>query len=329
MEEVLTSPSDGGNHKMSTRERLSAVYSLLEAHNSIQGDHVQDHISASTFWSKVHSHVQDETDAWLRAALLGRQAITACSPFCKTSDQVNFIAGLADQTSDMETYVSAAVFGAMRQLLKVKPGLVMPRIQGTANAFMGHLRQSENLLEERKQHEELLHILIDFLIANGKYAEAESICIEFMEGDAIGIRAVAMEGLLSLVSSTDHLLQLRILDTAWKLMMEEPTVEGRLAGVRLFRVVTTQHAQVMWNGMLVLEKAIHGCILVAHDRSAVVRREVALSFRYLSASAKETYFAQLVMKTPLDEFKMRHNRSWDLAGNGVLLTLLEDSDPEV
>ncbi|OQR88075.1 hypothetical protein ACHHYP_07661 [Achlya hypogyna] len=299
----------------STRGRLNSVHALLEEKNMTTDE------AGESFWTKLQAHVLEEPDAWLRAALLGRQALATCSPLCLSTAQVSFFNGQTDpskQPSDMgidRIYVSAAVFGALRQLLAVKPGLVQSQI--AVQAFMVHLRQSINLLDERKQREEVFRILKDFLILHNHDAQAEATCMEFLQEDGAGIQATAVDGLLA-IAARGHVLPVALVQIAWMLMLKAPAVDMRAAATRLFSTVALQH------GAATADTLVHGLSLLASDRAVAVRCEAARAFRQAPAA----WVPQLLTKTQLDEHAMEGKR-WLLVCNGVLLSLLEDAAQEV
>ncbi|KDO32981.1 hypothetical protein SPRG_02672 [Saprolegnia parasitica CBS 223.65] len=308
----MAAPYDPTLDVTPTRGRLNSVHALLEETNLAMGDaHVDD-----AFWTKLQAHILDESDAGLRATLVGRQALAACSPLCASTAQVGFVCSIADSfEGPNRLVVLSAVFRAQRLFLAVKPGLLATHFE--VDGFLTNLRQSKNLFDDRQWREELMVLIIKYLIEHGRLVDAAAICAEFLEEDGAGIQAIAIDGLLDLASRKQQ-LPISLIQAAWNLMLHAPTKDGRVDGVRLFRTVTLQHGRPQ------MERLLHGLSLAAADRAECVRIEAALSFRFVSVDS----VPQLLAKAQLDEHNMEGQR-WQLVCNGVLLSLLEDVSQEV
>ncbi|EQC36925.1 hypothetical protein SDRG_05752 [Saprolegnia diclina VS20] len=308
----MAAPYDPTLDVTPTRGRLNSVHALLEETNLAMGDALVD----DAFWTKLQAHILDESDAGLRATLVGRQALAACSPLCASTAQVGFVCSIGDSfEGPNRLVVLSAVFRAQRLFLAVKPGLLATHFE--VDGFLTNLRQSKNLFDDRQWREELMVLIVKYLIEHGRLVDAVAICAEFLDEDGAGIQAIAIDGLLDLASRKQQ-LPISLVQTAWNLMLHAPTKDGRVDGVRLFRTVTLQHGRTQ------MERLLHGLSLAAADRAESVRVEAALSFRFVSTE----YVPQLLAKAQLDEHNMEGQR-WQLVCNGVLLSLLEDVSQEV
>ncbi|KAF0687352.1 Aste57867_20875 [Aphanomyces stellatus] len=309
-----------------SRSRLNSVYALvdeLSLRPNEGGDASMASDHAMSLWEKLQSNGLNDTDAWLCGALMKRLALAACSPSCKSSDHIHIIGKLSEakQSNEIDrVYIASAQCGALRQLHCVKPSVVRPHVN-TAQ-FIPVVRQSANLMDERKQREEVLKICRDVLIAADNVAEAEAICIEFLleHDDAAGLRAIAIDGLLTL-ASRGHTLPATLLVQLGPLLTAH-SADARVAALRLFRVVVAQHAA---QPRVVLD-ALPMLCLGAMDRSAAVRREIAHAFRFFHPLPAPV-LAQLLLKTPLDDGAS--HVPTEMLQTGVLLSLLEDQAVDV
>ncbi|RHY55310.1 hypothetical protein DYB30_007430 [Aphanomyces astaci] len=304
-----------------SRSRLNSVHALVDEIRVRTGDETSDHVSS--LWEKLQSHGLNDTDAWLCGALMQRLALAACAPNCKSSGHIEIIGKISQEKQSVEVdrvHIISAQCGALRLLHAVKPMVVRPHVNPAQ--FIPVVRQSMNLMDERKQREEVLKICRDVLIASDLQAEAQAICLEFLHDETPGIRLIAIDGLLALATSSRHTELPRSLVASVASILFDATSSGsptsRVAALRLLRVVALQHKDA---------SVLSSFYMHAMDRSHVVRREVALSLRHFHDVASPNAIAQWLLKTPLDDGQP--HVPTELVATGVLLSLLEDQHDEV
>ncbi|RHY96078.1 hypothetical protein DYB37_004493 [Aphanomyces astaci] len=304
-----------------SRSRLNSVHALVDEIRVRTGDETSDHVSS--LWEKLQSHGLNDTDAWLCGALMQRLALAACAPNCKSSGHIEIIGKISQEKQSVEVdrvHIISAQCGALRLLHAVKPMVVRPHVNPAQ--FIPVVRQSMNLMDERKQREEVLKICRDVLIASDLQAEAQAICLEFLHDETPGIRLIAIEGLLALATSSRHTELPRSLVASVASILFDATSSSsptsRVAALRLLRVVALQHKDA---------SVLSSFYMHAMDRSHIVRQEVALSLRHFHDVASPNAIAQWLLKTPLDDGQP--HVPTELVATGVLLSLLEDQHDEV
>ncbi|ETW09278.1 hypothetical protein, variant [Aphanomyces invadans] len=300
-----------------SRSRLNSVHALVDEIRL--GEEASDH--ATSLWEKLESHGLNDTDAWLCGALMQRLALAACAPTCNSSGHTEIIGKISQAKQSVEAervHIISAQCSALRLLHAVKPMMVRPHV--SIAPYMSVVRQSTNVMDERNQREEILKICRDVLISSNLRADVETICIEFLHDESTGIRSIAIDGLLSLASSS-RVLPRSLIASATSLLGDATSfrsASSRVAALRLLRVVALQHRDA---------SVLPSFYAHAMDRSPLVRREVALSLRYFHTVASASQLGQWLLKTPLEDGQP--HVSTELLATGVLLSLLEDQHAEV
>ncbi|CAK4690970.1 hypothetical protein LEN26_018210 [Aphanomyces euteiches] len=303
------------------RSRLNSVYALVDEMSLRRGEESAIKEQASSLWDELQARGLNETDAWLCGAVVKRLALAACSPMCKASDHIVVIGKLSEakQTNEADrVYIASAQCSALRHLHAVKPAVVRPHVNTTQ--FVPVVRQSANMMDERKQREEVLKICRDVLLSADSYDEAENMCVEFIDNEG-SLSEIAIDGLLSLAAK-GHILPFSLIATTQALVSTAKGQSNQLAALRLFRVVATQHAKRPG----VIGDALNLLCTHSMHRSPVIRREVAHAFRFFPPPTSAT-LSQLLLKTPLEDGAS--HLPTEVLQTGVLLSLLEDQDVDV
>ncbi|RHY31004.1 hypothetical protein DYB32_003841 [Aphanomyces invadans] len=219
-----------------SRSRLNSVHALVDEIRL--GEEASDH--ATSLWEKLESHGLNDTDAWLCGALMQRLALAACAPTCNSSGHTEIIGKISQAKQSVEAervHIISAQCSALRLLHAVKPMMVRPHV--SIAPYMSVVRQSTNVMDERNQREEILKICRDVLISSNLRADVETICIEFLHDESTGIRSIAIDGLLSLASSS-RVLPRSLIASATSLLGDATSfrsASSRVAALRLLRVM--------------------------------------------------------------------------------------------